>query len=524
MRPSSILIVGSLFVVGAACSKKKADDKPVVAGSGSAQPDPIVPKKPVDTRPLPGLTPDPGGATGKVTWAIGLGGMGIEGVRDVATGASGDIYLVGNFDGEADFKDGGKVTAQVQEAKPGEKPDPKAPPKKPTSDVFITKIGGDGKVAWAKSVGAKREDIATAVAVAGDRVVVAGYFADELTLGSLKPNKAAGSDDVFVAALDSKGDAQWLWTAGGIDSDGANAVAPMPDGGWIVGGSFSATATFGPTTVKSRGGTDAMLVKLSAGGEIEWVKQFGGGDNDAVSHVAVDAQGNIYIQGIQRAKASWGGEELAASTASSYNDIVLAKYDSNGDHKWSKRFGDGLEEDAGGLAIDPAGNIVMTGGFKRSISFGEGDDHKATGGDKSNESDIFVARFDGTGKLGWAKTWGSARPDYGFGIATDASGNAVVTGWYETSIDFGKGAMASKGNKDAFAVKLDPKGEVVWAQTWGDKDHDQGRAVATDDKGAVVVAGLYRFKLSLATPPVDSTRAPEDKIPPPDIYVAKLER
>lgn len=522
MRPSWISITGVLVVAGAwsGCSSKKPGKQEAgsgSAGSALAQPAPVVPKKPVDTKPLPELAPDPGGATGKVVWAVGLGGLGIEGVRDVAAGPGGDVYVVGNFDGEADFKDGGKLTAVPVEAKQGET-------KKPTSDAFIAKLGTDGKVAWARSVGATREDIATAVAVAGDRVVFVGYFADELTLGTLPPNKAANSDDVFVAALDTKGEAQWLFTAGGSDSDGANAVAATPDGGWVVGGSFAASATFGATTLTSRGGTDAMLVKLSAGGVVEWVKQYGGADNDSVANLAVDAQGNIYVQGMQRAKGNWGGEELAGPTQSAYNDIVLAKYDSNGDHKWSKRFGDGLEEDAGGITVDPAGNVTMTGGFKRSISFGEGDQHQATGGEKSNESDIFVARFDGTGKLAWAKTWGSQRPDYGFGIAADGSGNVVATGWFEASVDFGKGALQSKGNKDAFAVKLDPKGEVVWAQSWGDKDHDQGRAAAIDDKGAVILAGLYRFRLSIATPPVDSTRAPDDKLPPPDIYVAKLER
>ena len=65
-------------------------------------------KKPVDDRPLPPLAADPGGATGKAVWATGFGGLGIDSPRDMAAGASGDVYVVGYFDGETDFATGGK--------------------------------------------------------------------------------------------------------------------------------------------------------------------------------------------------------------------------------------------------------------------------------------------------------------------------------------------------------------------------------------------------------------------------------
>ena len=48
----------------------------------------------------------------------------------------------------------------------------------------------------------------------------------------------------------------------------------------------------------------------------------------------------------------------------------------------------------------------------------------------------------------------------------------------------------------------DSKGATTWVQTFGDKDHDQGRAIALDDKGDAYVSGLYRFALSLLDPPV----------------------
>jgi hypothetical protein len=172
--------------------------------------------------------------------------------------------------------------------------------------------------------------------------------------------------------------------------------------------------------------------------------------------------------------------------------------------------------------VDPAGFVTMVGSFDKSVSFGEGDDHVSNG-----EADIFIARFDTEGKLQWARTYGADREDVGWGIAADAAGNTVMTGWFQGTLELGRTTMPtakSAGNKDVFAIKHDAGGNIVWAQTWGDKDHDQGRAVAIDPKGGVIVAGLYRFALGAVTPALESKRDPEDRIPKPDAFVLRLER
>jgi hypothetical protein len=200
-------------------------------------------------------------------------------------------------------------------------------------------------------------------------------------------------------------------------------------------------------------------------------------------------------------------------------DIVLAKYDLNGDHLWSTRYGNNFEEGASGLAVDQAGNVTMCGSYDHGISFGEGDDHTAAG-----ESDIFIASYTNAGKFKWARSYGADRVDAASAIVVDGAGNTTTTGWFEGKVDFGKGDLESKGNKDVFAVKLDEKGALVWAQSFGDHDHDQGRAAGIDSKGAVYIAGLYRFKLDVGPTPFESVHAEGDRIPKPDTFVVKLDR
>jgi hypothetical protein len=301
-------------------------------------------------------------------------------------------------------------------------------------------------------------------------------------------------------------------------------VAPTPDGGWVIGGSYSDGIDIGTTHLKSKGRTDGLLVKLAATGDVEWAKSFGGRYDDTILHVATDANGNIYVQGHFRDTADWGGKPLTAAGGSD-NDVVLAKYDANGDHVWSQRFGNAFNDVAGGIAVDPAGHITMVGSFDKSISFGSGDDHASIG-----EADAYIARFTTDGKLEWSRTFGAEREDVAWGVASDAAGNSVTTGWFQGLVDFGKGGgIRSKGNKDVFVVKLDAKGDAVWVQTFGDHDHDQGRAIALDDKGNALVTGIFRFQLALgdlkpAQSQIDTTNPTLAKAPPPDAFVVKLAR
>src|SRR6185503_17082441 len=88
-------------------------------------------KKPVDTKPLPALAPDKGGASGKVQWAVGWGGQETDAARDIAIDAKGNIYVVGYFDAYTTIG-GTKYAAAQPDADPSSKNTPK-----PTSDAYL---------------------------------------------------------------------------------------------------------------------------------------------------------------------------------------------------------------------------------------------------------------------------------------------------------------------------------------------------------------------------------------------------
>lgn len=471
------------------------------SGSGSAHAAKPPTPPPAPLPPVP-LAADPGGATGKVRWAESFGGYGSDAARAIAFGG-GQLAVGGFFADECTF---GNLGARKSAG---------------GSDAFVVALGPDGQPRWLQTFGAGRDDVVNGVAVAKDgRVLAVGNFLDKLDIAGKKGHataEAAGSDDLFAAAFTKDGQPDWLWTAGGIYSDGADAAAATPDGGWLVGGSFIEEGRFGPDVYKSKGGHDAILAKLAPTGEVQWVKQMGGAYNDAIQSIAVDGQGNIYVLGEFVDTATFGGPPIA-NQGNAGSDIAVAKLAPDGTHLWSKGFGSKGNDFAGSIAVDPAGNVTAVGSFEGAIAVGD-ETYGSVG-----QYDVVVVHMDPGGAVQWVKTWGSHGTDIGSGVAADASGNVVVTGWFEDSVLIGDKTVSSHGNRDIFAAKLDPKGAVLWVDAFGDHDHDQGRAVAIDADGNPVLAGVYRFKFDGVTPPLESVHKEDDKLPKPDVLVVGLAR
>jgi hypothetical protein len=141
----------------------------------------------------------------------------------------------------------------------------------------------------------------------------------------------------------------------------------------------------------------------------------------------------------------FGGGTL---TSAGEQDIFLAKFDGNGTHLWSQRFGDADDQWCYSVASDPSGNVVVTGFFYGTVDFGGGLLTSA------GLEDIFLAKFDANGTHLWSQRFGDA-VDYqeGFSVASDPSGNVVMTGFFEGTVDFGGGTLFSLYN-DIFLVKF----------------------------------------------------------------------
>jgi hypothetical protein len=135
-----------------------------------------------------------------------------------------------------------------------------------------------------------------------------------------------------------------------------------------------------------------------------------------------------------------------------------------------------------GIAADSVGSAYVTG---QTCS----DDFPVTTGSFNGDCDIFVTKLNAGGTALIYSTYiGGSSSDSGNAIAIDADGNAYLTG-STTSTDFPFTSGHYSGSTDAFALKVDPSGSLLYATALGGSYIDNGAAIAVDTTGAAYVTG-----------------------------------
>src|SRR5262245_22245643 len=172
----------------------------------------------------------------------------------------------------------------------------------------------------------------------------------------------------FCCALQSYGQNNFLWKAGGDVNDEALANAVDTSGNMYTTGYFSGTAHFGALQAMSHGLGDVFVVKQSPAGAIQWVSSAGGNGSDRATAIETDAAGNIYICGFLSGTASLGSTQLIA--ASNTQDNFVAKLDASGNFLWANQYGGNNIDLAFGLTVDRNSNVIVTGQFRESAVFG----------------------------------------------------------------------------------------------------------------------------------------------------------
>src|SRR5207237_8098808 len=120
-------------------------------------------------------------------------------------------------------------------------------------------------------------------------------------------------------------------------------------------------------------------------------------------------------------RAGCGGAPIAANGY----PIVGASFSPAGAHRWARGFGGASSNAGNGVAVDPSGNVAVTGAFSGPIDFGGGALISAG-------VDIFLAKLSPTGGHLWSRHFGSGLATHaGNGVACDGSGNVLVTGSFE---------------------------------------------------------------------------------------------
>jgi hypothetical protein len=362
-------------------------------------------------------------------------------------------------------------------------------------DLFVAKLDAAGKHVWSKRFGdAAGSQTGTSVAIDKDGNIVVVGYFDGTIDFGGGPLTSAGIFDIFVAKLDPAGNHVWSKRFGDAGAQAATAVKTTPEGDIIIMSALGGSADFGGGPVTSAGGFDVGLAKLDATGKHVWSKHFGDAGEQSGNAIAVDAAGNVLVTGMFLGTVDFGGGPF---TDMNGGDVFVLKLSAAGDHVLSKQFGGAGTQF--GYDIAPDGdNIVLLGTFF--------DDFDLGGGALVNEGDedIFVAKLDSTGNHVWSRAFGDEAQQTSRGLSIDSAGNIVITGSLSTKdgVDFGGGPLISGGGSDAFLAKFDATGKTLWSFRYGDAPDQDGYDTALDKAGNVVLAGVFRGSVDLGGGPL----------------------
>lgn len=243
--------------------------------------------------------------------------------------------------------------------------------------------------------------------------------------------------------------------------DESYSVAVDGDGNVLVSGFTLGDITGG----LSRLDRDPFVIKYDALGNQIWARQIGTSAADASYAVTVDSQGDAYIAGVTR--GDLGGSNAGAG------DAFLIKIDSMGNEVWSQQIGRSGSDVANSVDVDPAGNVYLSGHTTGNI-----------GGVPAGNADAFLVKYDASGRYLWARQIGTEAVDGSHSIALDSAGNAYMAG--STRGDL---IEPSAGELDAFLIKYDAIGSIVWSRQLGSEYSDSSSSVAVDSLGNVLIAG-----------------------------------
>jgi hypothetical protein len=242
---------------------------------------------------------------------------------------------------------------------------------------FIAKFDPDGGCLWKQIIEGSGFKKGEALAIDGSHLYVVGQTT----------NSGEGGADIFVAKLsivigddDTAPTFVWQKTLGFPESSNWEYGYGVAVG---TSGNVYVTGRAVPTEAMSN--QSIYVAKLNSAGAIVWQKSLTDTDYSYGAAVSLDAEENLYLSGYVEVDYTEGEQTIAPQ----YEDLIIAKYSSDGELKYAKSFGTKYYEDSwykwGHRSLTVEGDYIFITGYTYNI-------------DRSN-SNGFVARFRADGEF-----------------------------------------------------------------------------------------------------------------------------
>lgn len=225
----------------------------------------------------------------------------------------------------------------------------------------------------------------------------------------------------------------WINSVKGIGWNYINCVTATNNKEILACGSFSSYSNYifegayngididnnGEVDKISQGGNDGLIISYDLNGNCNWIKTFGGSENDSLSKIIQTSDGGIVVVGYTSSKSvKLDGQEMPELSRNdnegilSKKDAVLLKLDAEGNYIWGIRIGGFADDEIKSVIETTENNLVIVGYYYSDIfnfySYNS-KEVKNTITISSNSQDAFMASYSlQTGEYKWSQKIGNS--------------------------------------------------------------------------------------------------------------------
>ncbi|MDY8135082.1 hypothetical protein [Aquimarina sp. 2201CG5-10] len=276
-----------------------------------------------------------------------------------------------------------------------------------------------------------------------------------------------------------KGEIEWIKTFGGSNEDNALSVVETTDGGYAVAGYTQSID--GDITDKTATDSDFWVLKLTKEGTISWSKTYGGTGDDRGERIIQTTDGGYILVGYSRSS----DEDVTVNAG--LQDYWIVKINSTGEIQWEKSFGFPGIDRAFSVVQTTDGGYFVTGFLDVTASSGGGNDKRNNV--RHGVGEFWGIKLDADGNKVWRRYFGGTNNDRSYDTVQTEDNGFLMIGSSE-SIDFD--VTNSKGSYDFWAVKVNSEGTMLWQKSFGGSEIDVAYAIAATGNGKFVIVGDSR--------------------------------
>jgi len=400
-------------------------------------------------------------------WGVKAGGTGEDKVAGI-TSLGDNFFIAGRFENQ--FTSGNQT---VDGNKQG---------------IYIARLDNKGNTDWVRTLIGDPMNNATRITSTKENILVGG-----ISQGTIKVEKSAFTSDgqaLFVSSWNDKGKIQWLTQYPYQGFATLDALENTPQGNILAGGMFQGTmkpAGFEQTSITEK---RAYLMMLSAEGKPQklWMSE-GKGSHRLVSASTAD-DGNRYLLFSITGDFGFGGIPAKETPRQMEYGLTLVKTNPAGEALWIKYIpGTGFVEGIKVLAM-PSGEPLVCANYTNKVTVND----TIMGADGYMATALWL--FSADGRLKKSHTLTSPVAVRTLDVLFAHNGNILMTGYFRQEYASSNLNVKSKlSYGDIFLLQTDDQLAEVWHDEPAEEAFSYGKAFTLDRSGNIVLTGAFNSKL-----------------------------